>query len=108
MEQRRCWGGRCAGLGMERSFVGLGSAAVPGMWNRAEFSCADLQLWWICSSSPAGRLEPESCSPNPPTGQHVEMMFGVMDVLPFPVSQPTLHVKPGWKIQDALRHQRDE
>lgn len=29
---------------------------------------------------------PESCSPNPAAGQHVEMMFGVMDVLAFPVS----------------------
>lgn len=37
-------------------------AAVPGMWNRAvatgraDFSCADLKIWWICSSSHVGSL----------------------------------------------------
>lgn len=104
-------------LGMKMGFLWAGKcrdgsgAAVPRMLNqavatsRADVSCVTSRYGASAHPHKLAGSGPESRSPNPPAGQHVEMMFGVMDVLAFSVSSS---VKPRWKIRDALRRQRDE
>lgn len=77
-------------LGMVMSFFwALGSAWITQLfpacgtrlWPPAELISGVLTSRYGGSAHPhqlAGS-GPESCSPNPPAGQHVGMMFGVMD-----------------------------
>lgn len=105
MKMSFVWAGKCLDR-LEQLFPACGT----GQWPPAELISHALTSRYGGSAHPhmLAASGPESCSPNPPAGQHVGMMLGVMDVMPFPVSQPTLCVKPPWKVQDALRRQRDE